>query len=421
MAKQKKPSKRAFGTGTVKLRKDGRYEGKILTQELTKGGNAKYKSFYGKTEAEVTNKMDEYRFMHNLSRVDPTKITLEQYMQQWLQKKKIELKPTSYTRVLATVNKHIIPYIGHIPIQNLTDGHIQDLVINRMFEDGLKHSSIQKAYQSLNNCITYAIKRRDLTYNPMGVVALPPKHKFKTKDEELKYFTESDMETFIQTALTPSLDDEKMYNYRYGPMFVLMLNTGIRSGEARALKVQDCDLTNNTLSIHSNVVDFFDIEAKQMTRYIQESTKTEAGTRTVTLVGYAVSMATILTMNKEAKDLLLSTPDGKPISTSNFERSFKTIVKKAGLVDDEGNPKYTGLHTLRHTYASFMFRNKIDIKIISHQLGHADVSTTYNIYTHIINANKIDEIAQMNSLSNSQPIRKKENTMYPIGIVFEDD
>lgn len=421
MARQKKPSKRAFGTGTVKLRKDGRYEGKILTQELTKGGNAKYKSFYGKTEAEVTTKMDEYRFMHNLSKVDPCKITLEQYMGQWLQKKKIELKPSSYARILATVNKHIIPYIGHIPIQNLTDSHIQELVINRMFEDGLKHSSIQKAYQSLNNCITYAIQRRDLTYNPMGVVAIPPKHKFQFKDEELKYFTESDMEQFVKTALLLSDDKEKEFQYRYGPMFVLMLNTGIRSGEARALKVCDYDNSNNTLKIHSNVIDFYDMETKQTTRFIQESTKTEAGTRTVTLVGNAVAMATILTTNKNPNDLLLSTPEGNPISTSNFERSFKSIVKKAGLVNDDGSLKYTGLHTLRHTYASFMFKNKIDIKIISHQLGHADVATTYNIYTHIINANKIDEIAQMSSLSRPEPIERKENTLYPIGTIFKEE
>ena len=68
---------------------------------------------------------------------------------------------------------------------------------------------------------------------------------------------------------------------------------------------------------------------------------------------------------------------GKPVLPSNFERSFHTVLKKAGIGGDYG------VHALRHTFASMLFTKGVDVKIVSKILGHSSVKITYDIYVHL--------------------------------------
>ena len=78
-----------------------------------------------------------------------------------------------------------------------------------------------------------------------------------------------------------------------------------------------------------------------------------------------------------AKISLGTSPDGKPVLPSNFERSFHTVLKKAGIGGDYG------IHALRHTFASMLFTKGVDVKIVSKILGHSSVKITYDIYVHL--------------------------------------
>ncbi|MCX7842863.1 MAG: tyrosine-type recombinase/integrase [Clostridia bacterium] len=81
--------------------------------------------------------------------------------------------------------------------------------------------------------------------------------------------------------------------------------------------------------------------------------------------------------NKNDEDPLFQTLDGTRLSPRNVLRQFKAVGERIGC-------SWINLHTMRHTYASRLFKEKIDIKVISSLLGHKDVSTTYDIYVHFI-------------------------------------
>lgn len=76
---------------------------------------------------------------------------------------------------------------------------------------------------------------------------------------------------------------------------------------------------------------------------------------------------------------------GKPVTNRNFLRTYKSILKRAEVKD-------SGLHTLRHTFATQLFKKGINVKIVSKVLGHADVNITYNTYVHVIKEQAVEAV-----------------------------
>ena len=305
--------------------------------------------------------------------------------------KSIELKPTSYDRLEATVNNNVIPLIGTISIANLTADDIQVFAINKLFDDGLSYSTIKKAYDAINACCKFALINRIISYNPCQTVSLPAKHKFDKS--EIRFLTDDEILKFKEKALQSYKNGKPIYPLAYGYIFIV--NTGIRLGEALALKWSDIDLTNKLLKVTRNVVMAVDRESdsKKRVPIEQDSTKTESGNRKIPLNKTALSAL------QELKKIRYFGEDSYVMSTAynehnkvrNFCRTFETIIEKAGI-------EPCGIHTLRHTFASKLFRAGIDVKTVSELLGHSSTQVTYNTYIHLIQEQKtaavnlIDEI-----------------------------
>lgn len=221
--------RRDNGSGTIYQRGNGTWVGRIYIG-IDTNGKSKFKYLSGKSEAEVKRKIREYN--KSGAEINANKISLGEYLNNWLKTyKKGTVKETSYDALERTINNQIVPNIGMIQIQQLTPNDIQKF-LTKLKEDHYSHSIVKKSYDCLNAALRHALINKDIDSNPMLLVNMPDKRLFDTK--QIKYFTPQECALILE-------ESSKRYStgkpvYIYGDAYVLMLNTGIRLGEAIGLK-----------------------------------------------------------------------------------------------------------------------------------------------------------------------------------------
>lgn len=391
MSTKDEVTRKKNGEGSIYQLANGKWTGKLQIGRKP-DGKPNRKTFSGKTEAEVRKKIKE--FNKNIDKYlaeNVPSLSFEEYINKWLYTyKKNNLKPSSFDRLESTIKSYIIPNLGYLQLGNIENHDIQS-VINKMFDKGLSHSSIKKVYDTCNGVFNYAMIK-DIIRNPMLGVEMPSVRKFDKK--EIKYFTEDEVKQLEIEAIRLYKTNRRVYNYGYA--FILMLNTGIRMGEILGIdKHGDIDLENNTLRIRRNVVVVKERDKKDpseiigYTNQIQDSVKTDAGDRIIPLNKKARESIIYLMENCDNNsNLLISNPIGDTLSISSFSKTFNKILVATGI-------ESCGLHTLRHTFASRLFRNGVDVKVVSELLGHSNVSITYNTYIHLIKEQKVKAIQSL--------------------------
>lgn len=185
--------------------------------------------------------------------------------------------------------------------------------------------------------------------------------------------------------------------FKHMPILLLILNTGMRIGEALALEWSDIDCKNNILRVNKTLTKAKERNVKgevvgKNKKTFSDITKTESGNRLIPLNDMAVSLLKqIQDYNKRMKiktQYIASTVDGGYVSERNILRTYKSILGVVGAED------YT-IHALRHTFASRLLRNGVEISVVSKLLGHADINTTYSTYIHVLNDQMTDVMSSI--------------------------
>ena len=255
MATTKRNSK---GEGSVFKTSTGRWRAKY---PACPENNFKEKNFSATTRAEVTKKLNEYKKNLHIGLCAGEDIFFDEYIKNWLYNIKFnELKPSSFDRVESTVNTHLLPYLKNYKLQEITLELIQRDVIDRMQHMhnektgetySLSYSSIKKAHDVLNDCFTYALLRKHITTNPVLLTALPRKDSLEEK--EITIFSDEEIERFTEACLSKYSNGE--YRYSYGLVYLIMLYTGLRSGETLNVNIkEDIDAEQRALYVRGTVV-----------------------------------------------------------------------------------------------------------------------------------------------------------------------
>lgn len=384
-------TRRANGEGGVY--KDGnRYKGYINIGTDVNGKKIK-KYFTGKTKSKVTAAMSKYKEdkgLLNLSCLSPDKITLEKYINYWLKNiQYYNLKPQSYDRIESTVRNHIVPEIGFLQFSSVTTYDIQELINKKYNIEGLSYSSVKKIKDSLNSCYNYNLmlspKERIVGYNPCAAVVL--KRRPEINKNETKYFNVSEINK-IKAELSRVTKSNGVKIYSYGAAYILMLNTGIRLGEAAALNKNDIDIESRRMRICKNTIRQKQRdENKEITSgyslSVVNSVKTSTSDRWIPLNEAAVDACVELLKLYPEQPALINSRNGTRITPSALEKRFKQVLKKSNISSHGRN-----IHALRHTFASIMIKNNIDVKVVSEILGHSTTRITYDIYTHVFDEQK---------------------------------
>lgn len=382
-----KTNRRERGSGCVSQRNDGTWTARFVIG-VNEHGKKKVKAFYGKSEREVRKKLSDFKKeYYKNSSTSVQRSTVQQYMTRWLnENKKNSLKPKSFDRLEQTLTYQVFPKIGYLQVAALQSDDVQKM-INDLKEEGKSYSTVKKAFDAINDCFRTGVIQRTVVFNPALGVTIPQKKSFGSS--QIRYH-EADAVAKICNAAT-SVYSKGQPVYRLGDAIILDLNTGLRLAELAALKWADIDFDSLVLHVNSTRVVVKDRNPNAEKQYItieQDSAKSESGERCVELNDAAMDSLHRLYNITGKCEYVLSTRDGNPISLRYLDRMCRKIEVAAGLPDDQ----IYGMHALRHTFATTLFANGVDIKTISELLGHSDITITYNTYVHVIKKLKRDAV-----------------------------
>ncbi len=371
----------------IRQRKDGSYEARIMID------GQRY-SRYGKTASEAEKKLLKVQQELDRGKVIPKKVRLSIILQDYLENmKKGKVKATTYDRAESTFNHHIKNEpIGRMQLANIESEDIQKLLLNKC-EEGLSESSIKKIYNLLSEFFRYVTAKRVVNYNPMELVTMPHSSNIQYQAKDMEVLTPEEMKRVIRVAEKIGKDGKPAY--KYGEAIILLLVTGLRSGELRGINVRHIDVDSQLLYVCENVTYAKD-RVNGGIKHSIGGVKTKNSRREVPLNERALlSIERLLetTCNKET-GYLVCTSTGNIVTHSNLQRCYSLILKEAGV-------KHMGLHSTRHTFATIVLKDAEDkgqIKEVSELLGHSKVSTTYQYYIKTSNKDKKKLVNQLDKL-----------------------
>ena len=362
--------RRNKGEGLIRKHTSGRWEARITI-------NGKQKSFYGDTEKEAKKKLRDFKSKVDRGQNKLNKIQYTDLLDIWLERKEKNLKPQSYHRLVATVETHIKPIIGFYFLDKLHHETIQSDVINEKFKH-LGFSSVKKIYDALNESLRFAKSDGYILNNPVELVVMPKQASFvkdsNQNENKLEIFTIDEIKRIVEIVSEKYKSGKPIFPN--GNIFIFMLNTGIRVGEATALSWSKYDKENKTITINSSMIINKDENGKSFLEE-QRSVKTRNSERILKLNARALAA---LPPERES-GYIFCTKDGNPIHPRSVRDMLDRILKRADIPSKSP-------HAFRHTFASKLFEKGVDVKIVAELLGHTSVATTYNTYITLIKKQK---------------------------------
>ncbi len=348
--------KQLLTNGNVFRRTDKRWGGTVWYMD--EQARRKRKSFSGTTKAEVNKKIKDYitNFENELLETDESRKLLKDSMTNWLKIFKFPMvEATTYDRLEMTARNQIYPVLGDKVVTGITSADIRK-IFNKMMMDGYAYSSVKKVHDLLNDYFRYLVEQELISKNPMVSATMIKKANFMSmqgkemvaKSDAVTVFTKEEVEKFKEEAFRKYPNGTKKHQQPYA--YILMLNTGIRTGEALGLINSDIDLEEKVMHITRGVkeVSKRDGVNKKSGREIKVGKlKTATSRRDVPLNNTAIEMIKLLREEMYFGEDAPLIPDenGNFTKPVNFRKRFYRILKEAGI-------ETKGLHSLRHTFAT---------------------------------------------------------------------
>ncbi len=303
-----------------------------------------------------------------------------------------ELAPSTYRRYLGMLESRILPYLGHFKLDKIKPTDImkfydmldKDTQIRRVkCNNGyrtlkpLSQKTILEHHRLIRAMLHRAVYWQLLFSNPCERVQPP-----KSKKPKRRYYDDEQCKVLLSNLNELSVDDIK-----YKTAITLTLFTGVRLGELMGLEWSDIDFTNGIVSINKSSQYLSDKGV------FTKTPKTESSIREVAIPDFVVSLLEEYRLWYEMQksiygelwtnsDRLFVQSDGKPMHPSTISKWFVKFVQEIGL-------PVINFHGLRHTNATLLISQNIDVAVVAARLGHAQITTTFNFYVHpIISHNK---------------------------------
>lgn len=384
-------AKSASGAGNLRkktITRDGKqytyWEGRITTGYDPGTGKQIVRSFSGKTQKEVRQKMQQAAVsLTNGTYQAPVKQTVGGWMDEWLETYVVPtVKPLTATAYAASIKNHIKPAIGSIQLQAVRGSHIQKLY-NSLKDSGLSAKTIKNTGAILHKAFSVALKQGMIAMNPCEAADLP-----KGPAREITPLSDAQIPLFLE-----AIKDDPYCN-----AFALCLLAGLREGECLGLSWAQVDFEKGKITISQQLQKEKKAGGKY---YILDSTK---GGKPRIIEPPPIAFQYLRAEKKRQLqnrlrageywdnpfDLVFTESTGRNIIPQTFHTHFKKIAAAIGCPD--ARP-----HDLRHTCATVAISSGANVKSVQSLLGHATASFTLNVYTHTSDAMRADTANRMQS------------------------
>lgn len=369
-----KTKRRGKGEGTLfkrtRMRKDGSAY-VVWAAEVTVGyddkGRQVRKTMYGKTQAEVLEKVGKLKAQLSAGAFSATRLTVTEYLQQWLDFKQLEVKPRTYQFYSDCIRRYITPYLGRIKLSKLNALHIRSMV--KEVATKVSPDAANKARSLLLGALRQAVRLSLIPRNPAEAV-----DKLKHEVKEMTLWTPAQALHFLEVAKS----------HRLFAAFYLALSTGMRHGEILGLRWRDIE--GDVITVRQSVINV------KSAQYQISTPKTRKGVRQIVI---GPDTLTVLAAHKERQEaeraylgeawtdsgLVFTNELGDILEPRNFDRVWYDLLRKSEL------PRIR-FHDLRHFHVSLLIQRGLDPRTVADRVGHTDPAFTLKRYSHMFEAQR---------------------------------
>ena len=384
---RKSNTRAAQGSGTIRQRKDGRWEARYTVGRDPGTGKQVQRSVYGATQQEVRKKLAQLTAALDCGDYfQPAKMTLGRWVEIWLQEYMGDKKYLTVKHYKAQCKTHIVPRLGAVKLSALTTPQIQSFY-NALQHSGMAAKSVRNVHGILTKCLSTAVQVGYLRDNPATRVTLP-----RVVKKEIHPLTDEQVKAFLEVAA----GDE------YEIILKIILFTGLREAEATGLTWDCVDFQAGTIKV-----------CKQLQkRPIQDGGFTFAPLKNnkTRIIKPAPFVMSLLDQRKKEQavqklkagelwtgwdnteerktSLVFTTATGGNLSPQTVYNHYKKLAAQIGAPDSR-------VHDLRHTFAVLSLQNGDDVKTVQGNLVHATAAFTLDVYGHISERMKEDSAARM--------------------------
>ena len=298
-----------------------------------------------------------------------------------------ELAPSTYKRYCRMLETRLLPYFGHFYVNKIKPTDIMQFydllskdtqLVRKKDNDGnktlkpLSGKTILEHHRLLRAMLHKAVYWQVIVSNPAERVQPP-----KAKKPKRKYYDDDQCKILLENL--EQLDEEQI---KYKTAIILTVFTGVRLGELMGLEWNDIDFRNGIVSINRSSQYLAD------TGVFTKVPKTESSIREIAIPDFVISLLEEYKLwYEEQKSLygelwinsnrLFVQANGKPMHPSTISKWFVKFIGQIGL-------PVINFHGLRHTNATLLIAQNIDVAVVAARLGHAQITTTFNFYVHPI-------------------------------------
>lgn len=351
-------------------------------------GKRRIKQFRLKRQADIFAATASVEVREGVHVADSASVTVEKAAALWISSgESAGLERSTVKQRKSHLQHHIVPLIGQMLLSRLTVPAIRDFE-DRLRNEGRSTAMVKKVLTSLGSILSDASERGLAVRNPVRDMRTSRKGRDRRQERRQRGRIEVGVDIPTRDeikALVGALTD----NWR--PLFVTAIFTGMRSSELRGLRWQDVDLKRHEIRVNQRADQFGEIGRP----------KSEAGVRTIPVPPVVINALKAHRLSQAiGSGLVFANPDGEPRSHANIvQKGLVPAMIRAGVTaspgekDDHGRPilkaKYSGMHALRHFYASWLINRKEDgglglpVKMVQERLGHASIVMTMDVYGHL--------------------------------------
>jgi integrase len=376
------------GMGTVVRRSDGRYQAAVYV--LTSTGHRVRKYVYGKTWEEAND--ERLKLLDNNRRGVPSissAMTLDSYFDYWLREVAAhELRISTFARYRALVDDYLRPHIGTKKLNRLTPGDVRKLLVTLDRTPGkggrpLSGRTRQFIHAVLRSALQHAV-REELVGRNVAKLVSPP----KAESTEITPFDRQQAREFLDAA----------QKHWLCALWLLLVTTGLRRGEALGLTWSDIDLDTGTMRVRRTLQKingdfvFGEPKSRRSRRVVRLPVVCiRALQRHREIAAARADIGQGHPLPHQLPDLIFTTRTGRPIDPRSINKAFERLLKRTAISPSR-------VHDLRHTCASLLLLDGATDREIMELLGHSSTNITMNIYAHVLDESKRRLATRMDGL-----------------------